>query len=299
MRRILRVVPPLVLAALASGCSMIPVKMHMETRTMNADGRVETKTKDWEGTLDQLPGELAKAGSELGDVTAKMVKQLTDVPPPGKVELKDLGPGMEQYQNRPETDFLQAARNDKGEKEEFSYVRLGVDSYDDFFKTAQELHALTWQATQTTSHMRQLTTKILSEKVDASADLHAAVEKGLASGSADAALKTRLGGLASMGALLGTLVPRMVSKTTQLVSAGQKLVTGMPTSLTNPKLVTHFPLVKQGLLSSIAVIHESGGAMLGLGKELGGFRRTTVGLLVPSEQRTGLAIAQPWLPDPR
>ncbi len=284
MRRVLPIIPVLVLAVLsassATGCSLIPVKVHTESTIVHSDGKVEHKEHDWEGTLDQLPGELARAGSELADVTTKMAKELTDVPPPGRVALKDLGPGLAKFEDDRDTNFLLVAKNEKGEKEDFQYVRLGIDSYDDFFKTAQELHALTWQATQTTSHMRQFSSRALSEKIDPGVDLRAAVSR--ASG-VNATAKTELTKLAEMGVLLATLVPEMAQKTAHLVQAGEKLVAGAPSALTNPKLVTHLGLVKQGLTTSILVVKESGGAMLGLGKELSPFKKTA---LVPSKADT-------------
>lgn len=290
--RPLKLFAPFVLASTALGCAAIPVHMHTETTMVGADGKVEHTSRDWEGTLDQLPGELAKAGAELGQVTTKLAKQLTDVPPPGKVKLRDLGPGLERYEADADTNFLLAAKTESGEKEEFEYVRLGVDSYDDFFRTAQELHALTWQATQTTSHMRQFAGRAMKEKLSPGADLRAAVSK--ASGMNPQA-KTKLTGLADMSVVLGTLVPQMAAKTASLVSAGQKLVTGAPTSLTNPKLVTHLGLVKKGLLASISVVRESGSAMVGLGAELSPFAKSAA--LAPSwdaaQPDLGLALTAP------
>lgn len=284
------------LAASAVGCAAIPVQLHTEMTTMSADGKVEHTEHNWEGTLDQLPGELAKAGNEMGQATAKMVKQLTDVPPPGKIELKDLGPGFERYQGNPDADFLMLAKNEKGEKEEFEYVRLGVPSYDEFFKTAQELHALTWQATQTTARMRQFSSKALNEKVDVGANLRAAVDK--ASG-ANAQASAKLTPLVEVGGMLGMVVPEMASKVSQLVSAGEKLVAGAPAALTDPKFVTHLGLVKHGLVASIAVVKESGVAMVGLGKDLSPFKKTAavpgargdVFGLVPAAAQNGTFVA--------
>jgi hypothetical protein len=277
MRRTFTIAPLLALAALAAtsatGCNMIPVKLHTESTIVHADGKVEHKEHDWEGTLDQLPGELAKAGSELADVTAKMAKELTDVPPPGHVALKDLGPGFDKFEGDKDTNFLLVAKNEKGEKEDFEYVKLGIDSYDDFFKTAQELHALTWEATQTTSHIRQFSSRALSEKIDAGANLKVALDR--ASG-ANATAKTELTKLGDLSVLLATIVPEMVSKTTHLVQAGEKLVAGAPSALTNPKFATHLGLVKKGLLSSILVVKESGSAMVGLGKDLSPFKKTAL-----------------------
>jgi len=290
MRRSWSIVPVLaaaVLASTATGCNMIPVHVHTESTIVHSDGKVEHKEHDWEGTLDQLPAELSRAGAELADVTSKMAKELTDVPPPGHVALKDLGPGFAKFEADPETNFLLVAKNDKGEKEDFEYVKLGIESYDDFFKTAQELHALTWEATQTTSHMRQFSSRALNEKIDPAANLKVAVDK--ASG-ANATAKTELSKLAEMGVLLATIVPEMGQKIAHLIQAGEKLVVGAPSALTNPKFATHLGLVKQGLTTSILVVKESGAAMIGLGKELSPFRKTAS--LEPESPTLGLVPRQ-------
>ena len=84
----LALLPVAAAAVFAVGCSHIPVDFHTETHIQHADGTVEHKSSDWHGTLDQLPAQLSKFGTELADVTAQMGKELTDVPPPGRVELK-------------------------------------------------------------------------------------------------------------------------------------------------------------------------------------------------------------------
>src|SRR4051812_14165826 len=99
-------------AAVSIGCDQIPVHMHTESHIQHADGTAEHKSSDWHGTLDQLPAQLGKAGKELGEVTAKMAKELTDVPPPGKVELKDLAPELAKYQGKRGEDFLVMAKDD-------------------------------------------------------------------------------------------------------------------------------------------------------------------------------------------
>jgi hypothetical protein len=260
-------------AALATACGAIPVQMNTSTTIQHADGTVEHKESHWEGTLDQLPGQLAKAGQELGEVTSKMAKELTDVPSPGKVELKDLGPGFEKYQGKRETDFLSQAKDADGKPITFSYVRLGVASYDDFFKTAQEIYALCYQTTQATHRMRELSAKLNHAKADASANLKAEVDKALeAEGGADASLTADLRLLAEMSAALAVVVPQIVSKVSALVSQGQSLIASAPTSITNPKVATHLPLIKEGLTSSIKVITESGSLMGKMSGEISGFK---------------------------
>ena len=151
--------PVFVLGATVLGCDKIPVHMLTESHVQHMDGTVEHKSSDWHGTLDQLPAQLPKAGKELGDITAKMAKELTDVPPPGKVELKDLSPELAKYQGHRGADFLSTAKGEKGNPITFSYVRLGVPQYDEFFKTAQEIYALIYQTTQVAGQMRQTASK--------------------------------------------------------------------------------------------------------------------------------------------
>ena len=157
------------------GCSAIPVQLHTETHLTHADGTVEHKSSDWHGTLDQLPEQLGKAGAELGDVTAQMAKELTDVPPPGKVELKDLSPALGKYQGKRGADFLSTAKDDKGEPISFEYVRLGQAEFDEFFKTSQEIHALVYQTAQVIrlcGETRAESTWIIPELVDGYVRLH-------------------------------------------------------------------------------------------------------------------------------
>lgn len=276
MRRLLAPLAPFALASFASlavGCASIPVHLHTETHIQNADGTVEHKSSDWEGTLDQLPAQLGKAGAELSDATAKMAKALTDVPPPGKVSLEELSPELAAYKGKRGKDFLLSAKDDKGAPLEFQYVRLGVPAYDDFFKTAQEIYALVYQATQVASQMRQLSGKILDAKVDAKANLSASVDKALGmKGQADASLVGDLEAMRDIGRALATILPRIGSKIGDLVAQGEALVTQAPTSLTNPKVVANLGLVKKGLLSSVAVVKESGGLVVSLGKDLSGFK---------------------------
>ncbi len=258
-------------SALTLGCSHIPVTMHTETHIQHADGTVEHKSSEWHGTLDQLPAQLSKAGAELGEVTAKMAKELTDVPPPGHVELKDLSPSFAKYQGKKGSDFLITAKDEDGKPITFQYVRLGQPSYDDFFKTAQEIYALIYQTTQVVGQMKQIASKLLDTKVEANANLKASVDKAIA-GNADMAMIADLKEMEEMGATLAVLVPEIANKIGKLVQTGEALVAGAAASLTNPKVVAHLDLVKQGLTDSVKVIKESGSLMVDFGKTLSGFK---------------------------
>lgn len=276
-----RLAAPALLATLAFGCSAIPVKMHTETHVQHADGTVEHHSSDWEGTLDQLPAQLAKAGKELGDVTAQMAKELTDVPPPGEVKLADLDPSLAKYKGKKGVDFIDHARDNDGKPLDFHYVRLDQPQFDEFFKTSQEIHALVHQTTHTVGQLRQLSAKVQGVDVDAKAALKGEVDKAMAKGDADAKASGRLRELAEVGGSLGVLVPQIVSKIGKLVASGEQLVAAAPTALTNPKVLTHLDLVKKGLVTSVSVVKESGQALGSFLGELAGFGRSAHATMRP------------------
>jgi hypothetical protein len=159
-----------------------------------------------------------------------------------------------------------------GKPEDFSYVRIGVASYDDFFRTAQELHALTYQATKTVGRIRTLSKKVLGAPIDAGANLRVALDR--AKVTATGQTKTDLVKVGELASALATMIPEIVAKTDALVASGKRLVGDAPKDLTNPKLVLHLDLVKQGLVASSAVVKESGVAMASLMGELGSFRES-------------------------
>lgn len=218
----------------------------------------------------ELPDDLAKASSELEVAAAKLKRELTDVPAPGNVTLTSLGHGLERFERDKDCNFLVGAKTSDGKPEDFSYVRIGVASYDDFFRTAQELHALTYQATKTVGRIRTLSKKVLGAPVDAGANLRVALDR--AKVTATGQTKTDLVTVGELASALATMIPEIVAKTDALVDSGKRLVGDAPKDLTNPKLVLHLDLVKQGLVASSAVVKESGVAMASLMGDLGSFR---------------------------
>jgi len=220
--------------------------------------------------VSELPEGFKKASAELAVAAAQLRRELTEVPPPGTVTLTSLGHGLERFEDDKEHNFLAGAKRADGTAEDFSYVRIGVSSYDDFFRTAQELHALTYQATKTVARVRVLSQKVLGAPVDAGANLRATLDRAKVTASGQA--KTDLVRLGELAASLATMLPEIVSKTDALVTSGKRLVGDAPKDLTNPKLVIHLDLVKRGLLASTAVVQESGVAMAHLMDDLGSFR---------------------------
>lgn len=271
-RSLVRVlVPGLALCLPVLACSAIPVEMHTNMTVQHADGTVEHKETHWHGTLDQLPGQLNKFGDDLGAVTTKLVKELTDVPPPGKITLKDLDPALAKYEGEKRADFVMQAKDNEGNPIDFKYVRIGVASYDDFFKTAQQTYALVYETDQIIHRARELAGVILDTKIDASAELKAQVDKAIAKEGADGELVEKLKTARELGGVLVTLVTALAKNVEKLVSQGQALIASAPSSITNPKVATHIPLIKEGLTDSVKVIKESGGILVDMGKNLGGF----------------------------
>jgi hypothetical protein len=270
--KITRVLP--LVSFMAIGCGAIPVEMHTSTTVQHSDGTVEHKETHWHGTLDQLPAQMGKAGKEFGAVTAQMAKELTDVPPPGQVALDDLHPSLAKYKGQKDADFLINAKDDQGKPIDFKYVKLGVQQYDEFFKTAAEIYALVYQTTQVIGEMRQASSKILDKKIDASAELKASVDKALANGSGDGEVTAKLQGFAEQAQTLGVLVPQIAQKIVKLIQTGEALVASAATSITNPKIVTHLDLVKTGIVDSVKVIKESGVLLGNFSKDLTGFGKS-------------------------
>lgn len=255
--------PLIVLCAfVCSGCAAAEVVDHYML------GHVGRDAIRFGREVSEMPAELQKAAAELEVAAAKLRRELTSAPPPGNVSLSSLGHGLERFEHDPEANFLANAKKDDGTPENFSYVRIGVASYDDFFRTAQELHALTYQATKTVGRIRVSSKKVLGAATGG--DLRVSLERATA--SATGKTKDELVKLGELATMLATLVPQIVAKTDALVDAGKRLVGDAPKDLVDPKLALHVGLVKDGLVASASVIRESGASLTTLMSELGAFR---------------------------
>jgi hypothetical protein len=263
----------LLLGVGALGCEHIPVQMHTSMTVQHADGTVEHKETHWKGSLAELPGHMEELGHDLSVVTAELVKQLTDVPPPGHVKLADLAPGLQKYDARPDVNFLINAKDEKtGEPIPFEYVKIGAQDYDAFFQTAQEIYALVYESTQAISQMRQLAAQILNDKLDASTELWAQIDKVRAklTGGAqvDSELVSRFNSLVDLGGVLTKLVPAVGQKAIKLAQQGQALVMNAQSSITNPKVLLHLDLIKKGIIASAKAMKNSGEVLVDFGQKL-------------------------------
>ena len=251
-------------------CDQMKFKGHVTTvKTENGHTTVHRREVD---KLEDMPGAISEAADEMAAVTAKLIKKLTDVPPPGKVKLGDLGPGFKDFEGSKDFDFLIQAK--EGDKPiEFQYVQIGVPDYDKFFKTTAEIYALTYQTRQALNRMRLLASAALDEDIDAKASVSVAVDRAL--GKVDAEAKgdivPKLKAFKDIGQMLASVVPAIVDRVSTLVSLGQKLIVGAAASITNPKVVLHLGLIKEGLGDSVKVIQEAGKNLGGIVSDLSGF----------------------------
>jgi hypothetical protein len=255
------------------GCEHIPVQMHTSMTVQHADGTVDHKETHWQGSLAELPGHMEELGHDLSMVTGELIKKLTEVPPPGHVKLGDLAPGLAKHENRPETNFLLNAKDEKtGDIIPFEYVKIGVQDYDAFFQTAQEIYALVYECTQAISQMRELAKKILNDGVDAKTEIFAQIDKvraKLAGGAqVDSELVQRFNLLVDLGGVLAQLVPSIGQKAIKLAQQGQALVTNAQAAITNPKVLIHLDLIKKGVIASAKAMKDSGEVLVDFGQKL-------------------------------
>jgi hypothetical protein len=251
-------------------CDQFKFKGQVTTvKTENGHTTVHRREVD---KLEDMPGAISEAADEMAEVTQKLIKKLTDVPPPGNVKLGDLGAGFKDFEGKKEFDFLiQAKEGDKPVS--FEYVQIGVPDYDKFFKTTMEIYALTYQTRQSLNRARLLASAILDEDIDAKASVSAAVGRALGSANVDSKgdLVPKLKAFKDIGQMLAAVVPAIVDKVSTLVSLGQKLILGAPSAITNPKVVLHLGLIKKGLEDSVKVIKEAGGNLGGIVSDVSGF----------------------------
>jgi hypothetical protein len=252
----------LVCVALAGGalaCDQIKMQGVVRT-TVTKGGKTTTKERHFT-KLSELPAALEEAGQDLGEVTAELKKVLIDAPPPGQVKLGALVPALQKYEGSKTLDFLVAGKDADGKPVDFSYVQIGVPTYDDFFKTSMEMYALTFQAQQSLARTREVCAAIVGDdKPKESESLASYLKRAHAVDKTDdnGDLFAMLDDLESMDGALGANVTALAGKTKDLVLAGQRLITGAPASITNPKTALHLKLIVEGLKKSVSVVSQSG-----------------------------------------
>ena len=252
---------------------------HITKTTMNADGTTTTETQEFDNWED-MKAALAVSAKELRATTKELITKLVEAPPPGQVKLGDLSEAFAKYEGDANFDFLATAETDDPETPAFSYVQIGVPSYDEFFKAAAEFHAFVFQTKESILKLRALARARIQAttngRVDAkislgdlvalamrhSGDKGKAVGGALGLGEAGEGVPDDLLAMRDLALSIGRSAPTFVEKTKNLIATGQQLVTAAPSSITNPKTVIHIDLIVKGLTDSVTLVGD-GGKMLG------------------------------------
>lgn len=247
---------------------------------MNADGTTTTTTEEYDD-WGEMKEALAVSAKELRATTKELLTKLTEAPPPGQVKLGDLAPSLASYEGHSSFDFLASAEA-HGDTPAFSYVQIGVPSYDEFFKASAEFHAFVFQTSQSILRLRALAQAriqaTVNGRVDAKMSLGDVVAlamrnsgaAGDAAGAAAGSFGAELGEgapddlleMRDLALSIGRSAPQFIDKTQALIQTGRQLVTAAPSSILNPKTVIHLDLIVKGLDGSVRVVGDSG-KMLG------------------------------------
>lgn len=224
---------------LTPACESLGITANI-TSFKSVNGHTEVKqreAKNWsefEEAMGEVGTDFSDVAKEVGKTTHELAKALVEAPPPGKVKLGDLSADLQKYEGNDRFDFVHAASQKADAPYDFSYVQIGVASYDDFFRTAAEVYALAFQMTETARRIRFAREANVEEDADGYAK-----------------------DLDTLWKLVGAQASQVVSKTTELVSKGQALIASAPSSILNPKTVMHLDLIVEGLEQSIGLIKDS------------------------------------------
>lgn len=224
-----------------------------------------------EDVFEDMPAELGSATTELAETVTQLVKEIGELPAPGKIELKDVAPDLAAFQGKRGADFLAFAHDAKGKALAFQYVKIGVPEYDDFFRAAEETYAAAYQATQVLANAKRLASKALGTKIEPGPDFKNQVAAAIAKGGPPAQVE-ELKALDQIAKSLAKILPDMQAKISKLLAAGEALVAAAPSSITNPKVVAHIGKVKEGVTRSAHLIKASGGLLTNLAKDFSSFK---------------------------
>jgi hypothetical protein len=255
------VASPIVLA----GCEAIGLKAHIVSTT-TANGKTTTKhreAKNWDEfstAMGEVGTDVSSFAKDVGATTAKLVKTLVDVPPPGKVTLATLDPSLEKYEGHPKFDYLKDAASKPDAPYDFTYVQIGMKEYDDFFKASAEMYGCAYQMAETARHVRLATGVITGDKQDPNAKVDDELDKAnkVESSPDNAEMEAYVKEVGAVWTTVAKLGVQLVGKTANLVKTGVSLVASAPKQIMNPKLVLHIKLIVKGLDQSVGLVKDTG-----------------------------------------
>lgn len=266
-RHVLALAVPLLLLTVPA-CESLGIKANI-TSFKSVNGKTEVKhreARNWaefEEAMGEVATDFSDVAKEVGKTTHELAKVLVEAPPPGKVKLGDVSPDLMKYEGNEKFDFVHAAGNKPDAPYDFTYVRIGVASYDDFFKTAAEVYALAFQMKETARRLRLTASALTGEDAGSDADTERVADKARSAeaGEDDKDAAAYFQDLDAMWKLVGVQGAQLVAKTAELVGKGQALITSAPSSILNPKTALHIDLIVEGLEQSVGLIKDSAGMM--------------------------------------
>ncbi len=255
------IVLPLFVAT--AGCESLGLKANIVS-FKSINGKTEVKqreTKNWDefkSAMNEVGTDFSDVAKAAGATTGELIKVLVEAPPPGKVKLRDLDSGLTKFEGNEKLDFIAAASKKSDAPYDFTYVQIGVPSYDEFFKTAAEAYGLAFQMLETSRRLKLTSAALTGEKAEGDGKPDAAAEKARKVQATDdnKEVADYFGELDGMYQLVGVQGAKLVAKTAELVQKGQALIVGAPSSITNPKTVLHIKLIIKGLDQSIGLIKD-------------------------------------------
>ncbi|MEZ4222899.1 MAG: hypothetical protein R3B13_18295 [Polyangiaceae bacterium] len=255
------------LSSVTAACEAIGMRATIVT-TKTENGKTTTRVreaKNWD-EFEQAMGEVATDFSDfakkVGATTAKLVKELVDVPPPGQVKLGQLAASLQPFEGDVRYDYIKVASMNPNADYDFKYVQIGMPEYDNFFRASAEMYATAYQLMETGRHVHMATYKLKGE--DAPSDVERGDRK-IRKNEIEGALKEIESSVADGSEKItklwmstAELGAQLAAKAAETAQTGVALVASAPTQILNPKLLLHLKLIVQGLEQSVSMVKDTG-----------------------------------------
>jgi hypothetical protein len=246
------------------GCrSMGLTPWKVTTESTDESGKRIKKTyevDDWDdftSTLSAVGDDFSDHASRVKTAMVRIASELTDLPPPGRITLRDVHADLADAEGQEQLDFIAGGAKRGGDAYDFKYVRLGIPAFDDFFHGAARTYAVAYQRRECDTRRRALSEKLLGRKLEGKLEDEArtAVSRG---GGQGAEYLARLQG---MSGPLGTSAAETGSAAAGLATAGLKLAKDAPRAIRSPKVLLHVDQVVLGVSESVGLIRDSAGLL--------------------------------------
>ncbi len=228
--------------------------------------------RGWKDAVKHLPKRVVQANYDFALAGKAAIEEGLALPKPGSIKLADLSPSLRELQGMPGADFLLHAHDERGAPVDFTYPQFNDVRMDTLIREAARAKALSYQTLQTLNEMVRLSSAILDEEVARTPTLYRAVARAAARRGLSQKEREQLRTMQRLGRTLGVLVPSYAVASRDLVHAGQKLVTDVP-SLLNAQLLAHLPTVTNSLTSAVRAIEAAGSWTADVAIVLRGFAR--------------------------